>query len=764
MTPLFNPVAAQQSWQANTQEVERRTHNQSQFLWNEAEVPDYTLPDALVMNNGMRVETPEQWKLRRAEILELFRRHMYGRRPGKPEQLSFRIIEKNPLAMDGAATLKRVSIESRHQQREHSFELTLFVPNRVSKPAPVFLLMNNRSVDNTDATRELRSEFWPAEKAVARGYAIAAIQNNDLAPDDANEYYKGVIALFEGDRASGERSDDAWMALAAWGWGASRVMDYFETTPMIDATRVAVIGHSRGGKAALWAGAEDERFSMVISNNSGAGGAALSRRTYGETVQAVNRFSHWFNENFSSFNNLEDQKPFDQHMLISLIAPRTVVVGSADLDLWADPKGEFLSLAHASDVYGLWHFKPIDPASMPPLDTPVNFGNRGYHVRSGNHNLTEIDWKYYLDMADTVWPSSASLQTHSNTPGLHSDQFNPRTYVVHRAPESIHVDGNINKPAWQHAPWTEYFVDIQGDHMANPRYKTRAKMLWDDDYFYVAAEMEEPHVWATYTERDAIIFHENNFEIFLDPGNDTHHYLELQYNALGTFWDMMLTKPYRNGGFAVSAWDVKGMNIGVDIQGTLNDPGDKDQGWTLEVAIPWRDLQEVKRGGKPVDGEQWRLNFSRVQWHIEEKNGQYEKVTDPETGRSLPEDNWTWSPQGVINMHVPEMWGYVQFSETVAGDQPVSFVWNEMENYRWLMRKLYNEQNRFRREHGRYADHPNELRFEELYTNLIRDHRRRPYLTIRVLGNNYIMQLRGPDLEYRFYIRQDSEVWAVPVR
>ncbi|MEX0770488.1 MAG: hypothetical protein WD035_07140, partial [Balneolaceae bacterium] len=216
-------------------------------------------------------------------------------------------------------------------------------------------------------------------------------------------YHEGVIRLFEGEESVGERSPDAWMALSAWGWGASRVMDYFETDQQVNETRVALLGHSRGGKAALWAGAEDERFSIVISNNSGSGGAALSRRKFGETVAAVNRFTHWFAGNFDSFENREEDLPFDQHMLLGFIAPRAVYVASAGRDLWADPRGEFLSLAHASRIYALWNHDMIREEEMPPLDQPLFSGPMGYHIRSGGHNLTPSDWNHFMDFADRVY-------------------------------------------------------------------------------------------------------------------------------------------------------------------------------------------------------------------------------------------------------------------------------------------------------------------------------------------------------------------------
>lgn len=389
-------------WQANSEIVSEQVKQRPEYIWQESNVPTYQLPDPLKSDDGSPIRTPEQWKERRSEILALFRTHMYGHRPGRPDQLSFEIINEDSTAMDGNATLRQVMIRSAHQGRSHEFEVNLFLPNKTTEPVPVFLLMNNRDPENTDPARQHQSGFWPAEEVIARGYGIAAIQNEDLAPDNPDRYHEGVIRLFEGETVD-ERSPDAWMALSAWGWGASRVMDYFETDPRVDASKTAIIGHSRGGKASLWAGAEDERFAIVISNNSGSGGAALSRRTFGETLRAVNGFTHWFAGNLESFEDREEELPFDQHMLIGLIAPRAVYIASADDDLWADPRGEFLSLAHASPVYALWDHNTIHPEKMPAIDQPFFAGPMGYHVRTGRHNLTPVDWNHFMDFADRIY-------------------------------------------------------------------------------------------------------------------------------------------------------------------------------------------------------------------------------------------------------------------------------------------------------------------------------------------------------------------------
>lgn len=266
--------------------------------------------------------------------------------------------------------------------------------------------------------------------------------------------------------------------------------------------------------------------------------------------------------------------------------------------------------------------------------------------------------------------------------------------------------------------------------------------------------MEEPHLWATIEERDAVIFQENNFEIFIDPDGDTHNYYELEINAKKTFWDLMLTQPYRTGGRPLNAWDIKGLEIGVDLRGTLNDPSDIDEGWTLEVAIPLDVLNETSGRGQPEDGTQWKLNFSRVEWKTDVENGAYVKQTNTETGRPLPEDNWVWSPQGVIDMHLPERWGIIQFSAETPGSN-VTFTHSDDMKYEWVLRELYYRQRDFRREHGEYSEDLNQLQSSSLFD----EHNIQPDVKIQTLGNSYIMSLTTEELDHTFYIREDSRAW-----
>jgi hypothetical protein len=235
-------------------------------------------------------------------------------------------------------------------------------------------------------------------------------------------------------------------------------------------------------------------------------------------------------------------------------------------------------------------------------------------------------------------------------------QDQPKTYDCPKTTSPIRIDGRLDDAAWKSAPWTDFFVDIEGAAKPLPRHKTRAKMLWDNEYFYVAAEMEEPHVWATLTQHDSVIFHDNDFEVFIDPNGDTLEYYEFEINALNTGWDLFLDKPYRHGGKASNAWEIPGLKTAVHIDGTLNNPADTDRGWSVELAFPWKVLAEhAHKAAPPRHGDEWRVNFSRVQWQLRVVDGKYQKVPNTK------EDNWVWSPQGLINMHIPEKWGRVRF-------------------------------------------------------------------------------------------------------
>lgn len=294
-------------------------------------------------------------------------------------------------------------------------------------------------------------------------------------------------------------------------------------------------------------------------------------------------------------------------------------------------------------------------------------------------------------------------------------EFNPKHYICYHSNQKLIIDGKLEEPVWQAAEWTENFVDIEGDLKPKPRFRTRAKMLWDNDYLYFAAELEEPDIWATLTERDAVIFYDNDFEIFIDPDGDTHEYYEFEMNAFNTVWDLLLIKPYRDGGPAVNAWDIQGLKTGVFVDGTINHAGNKDNSWTVEVAMPWKILKEcAHKDTPPQNGDQWRINFSRVEWQVEAKNGSYSKVINPETNKPFPEDNWVWSPQGLINMHYPEMWGFVQFSDKIAGQGKDEFKFTPEEKAKWLLRQIYYQQRNYFEKFGKYIDNPSDLNLKEL--------------------------------------------------
>lgn len=282
--------------------------------------------------------------------------------------------------------------------------------------------------------------------------------------------------------------------------------------------------------------------------------------------------------------------------------------------------------------------------------------------------------------------------------------YNPRHYVCYRTDVPIVVDGRLDESSWRKTSWTDLFVDIEGDLKPAPRFETRVKMLWDSTHFYIAAELDEPDVWGTLTQRDAVIFHDNDFEVFIDPDGDTHEYYELELNALNTVWDLLLTKPYRDGGSAVNAWDIQGLKTAVAVHGTINKPGDRDSGWSIEIALPWAVLREcAHKDAPPADGDQWRLNFSRVEWRTEVNDGHYIKLADSTTGKPLPEDNWVWSPQGLVNMHYPEMWGVIQFTTNAIGTQTVDYQPDSTEPLRWQLYSLYYAEWEYRRRQGAFT-------------------------------------------------------------
>lgn len=278
----------------------------------------------------------------------------------------------------------------------------------------------------------------------------------------------------------------------------------------------------------------------------------------------------------------------------------------------------------------------------------------------------------------------------------------PRGYVALKAVKAPVIDGTLDDTAWNAAPWSEDFVDIEGDVRPKPRYRTRMKMLWDDAALYIAAEMQEPDVWATLDQHDAVIFQDPDFEVFLDPDGDNHHYAELELNAKNTTWDLLLTKPYKDGGKALNGWEIIGLKTAVHVNGTLNDPRDKDTGWTVEIAWPWSGLKELASVPvPPKDGDRWRINFSRVEWDTVTENGKTVKV------KGKPEQNWVWSPQGIIDMHRPERWGHLQFSTHSSGK--VAYVPDPAQAVKDRLHEFYYAQRNFHEKNKRYAKSAEEL-------------------------------------------------------
>jgi hypothetical protein len=282
--------------------------------------------------------------------------------------------------------------------------------------------------------------------------------------------------------------------------------------------------------------------------------------------------------------------------------------------------------------------------------------------------------------------------------------FNPNTYLCLKAESAIVINGVADEITWQNAEWTSYFVDIEGNLKPEPTFKTRVKMLWDDQCFYVYAEIEEPLIWATLTKRDSVIYYDNDFEVFIDPDDDTHLYYELEMNALNTVWDLFLVKPYRDGGPAIDAWDIQGLQTAVKIDGTINNSSDTDKGWSVEIAIPWDVLRQAAGTEcPPSDGDRWRVNFSRVEWQVEIQDGKYQKRINPDTGKSYPEDNWVWSPQGLINMHYPEMWGIVEFSTESINTSRRKVGLTNNDYARWSLRQVYYAERDFYEKNGTFT-------------------------------------------------------------
>ncbi|MGV8094953.1 MAG: hypothetical protein AB2L24_24125 [Mangrovibacterium sp.] len=395
--------------------------------YDEEKVPQYTLPEILTTQNGRKIRNLKQWeKIRKPEIFHLFQQEVFGKVPGKLEISEVVVHEDAGEGLNGLAVRKQLDLVFKRNNQELTMGLLMYLP-KTDKKVPVFLgynFLGNHSILNdpeirlseswvadhpslgiihnqiTEQSRGVQDNRWPVEEIIRAGYGLATVYYGDVDPDK-NDLRDGIHPFFY---TTGQENPgpDEWGAIAAWAWGLSRVMDYLETDEQVNANQVVVIGHSRLGKTAIWAAASDPRFAACISNDSGCMGAALSRRWFGETVAVINSsFPHWFCGNFKKYNGREGELPVDQHMLLALIAPRPLYVASATEDLWADPKGEYLSAKLASEAYRLYGLEGLPANEMPEPDSPV-FGVVSYHIRTGKHDITSYDWEQYIRFADEL--------------------------------------------------------------------------------------------------------------------------------------------------------------------------------------------------------------------------------------------------------------------------------------------------------------------------------------------------------------------------
>ena len=370
-------------------------------------------------------------------------------------------------------------------------------------------------------------------------------------------------------------------------------------------------------------------------------------------------------------------------------------------------------------------------------------------IQLQQHSLFDIKGKTVKPLAIILLlliSSAIDLQGAGGMPA----KRHPKGYVACKAEKPLVMDGMLAEPSWKSAPWTDDFVDIEGDMKPLPRFKTRAKMLWDDTYLYIGAELEEPHVWATLTKRDTVIFIDNDFEVFIDPNGDNQEYYEFEMNARNTVWDLLLPKAYKDSGSAVDSWNIEGLRTAVHVRGTLNTPADIDSGWSVEIAMPWSALRQyAHRPAPPQEGDQWRINFSRVEWVHDIVAGTYHKVAGKR------EDNWVWSPQWVVDMHRPEMWGYVQFSSGKPGQ--TRFRVDPAWDVKSILHEVYYAQRVFRDSTKQWAQ-----TLDQLHLGAPMAPAQHQGLSLQSTSVGFIatMPLKLPNgATQRWHIRQDARLW-----
>ena len=375
--------------------------------YDESKVPHYDLPDPLTTAEGTAVTNAKQWRnIRRPQILSLFANFIYGTVPTPPDpiQQSYQIIKEDKSFLDNKATKLDISIRFKNRKGTAQTHIIVFIPNQIEKPAPAFMMMSfdnprGSSFQLSNSRKGHLRNGVPLVKLIDNGYGYISVYHGDLIGHNEVSFGKGIHKLFFRDGQSFPKAHE-WGVLGANAWTGMRALDYLETNDRIDAKRIAIMGHSKMGKATLWAAAQDERFALAISAQSGCGGAALWRRKFGETMLKLNRFPHWLCINARKFNEREDDLPVDQHMLLSLIAPRPVYVASGTADTWADPHGEFQSAKHAGPVYRLLGKKPLSTTKIPSPNQPLLNGDIGYHLRTGGHSVVPYDWEQFIRFAN----------------------------------------------------------------------------------------------------------------------------------------------------------------------------------------------------------------------------------------------------------------------------------------------------------------------------------------------------------------------------